>query len=99
MSVPAITWQQFAEAIAEIACVPADQVGPDTRLIADLNIDSLALVEIFAVLVTDFGMDTLAAELDDRRWEILTLGELYEEHRTGQRVKPAVEFDIQLPRY
>lgn len=65
------------------------------RLIADLGLDSLALAEVITALVLDFGMESLAADLDDRQWELVTLGELHEEQRTGVRVR--AEFDVTVP--
>lgn len=91
-------WEEFVSAIAETTDVQRDGLVPETTLVRDLGLDSLALAELVALLVVEFGMETLAAELDDRRWGSITLGELYEEQRTGERVRPAAEFDLRLDR-
>jgi acyl carrier protein len=88
-------WDAFAEVVAEVAdCDPA-ALRPEMRLIADLGLDSLALAELITALVLDFDMESLARDLDDRQWELLTLGELHEEQRTGVALRP--DFDVMVP--
>lgn len=88
-------WDQFAEVIAAIADCEPSALTPEMRLIADLGLDSLALAEVITALVLDLDMESLASDLDDRQWELVTLGDLHEEQRTGVRVR--AEFDVMVP--
>jgi hypothetical protein len=78
------TWEQFRAAVAEISSVPEDGLGCDSRLIADLQLDSLALAEVLVLLTVDFEMDGLADQLAERDWNTITLGALYEEYKSGK---------------
>jgi acyl carrier protein len=78
-----ITWTEFAAEVAEIAQVPAAEVGPETRVLEDLALDSLALAELGVVLIDKYDLWTLSSELETRSWENLTVRALYDEYLTG----------------
>lgn len=88
-------WDQFADSIATVADCDPSVLRPEMRLIADLGLDSLGLAELITALVLDFDMESLASDLDDRQWELVTLGDLHEEQRSGVRVR--AEFDVMVP--
>jgi acyl carrier protein len=80
-----LDWEAFARAVADVARVPAAQVGPETRLLEDLNLDSLALAELIVLLTVDLGMSKLEAELGTREWERVSLRQLFDEYQRGER--------------
>jgi acyl carrier protein len=73
------TWDAFRDEVAAIAQVDAASLGPDSRLVEDLALDSVALVEVAVLLMDDLGMAALSAELEERSWEDVRLGALYAE--------------------
>jgi acyl carrier protein len=47
---------ELAEIVEEVAGVPADDVQPDKAFIADLDVDSLSMVEIVVAAEEKFGV-------------------------------------------
>jgi acyl carrier protein len=78
------TWQEFSDGVAGAARVPQARITPGTRLIEDLDLDSLALTEVIVVLISDFGFEQLDDELGDRVWEGVTVGDLFDEYVRGR---------------
>jgi acyl carrier protein len=78
-----ITWEEFATEVAEIAQVAAAEVGPDTKVLEDLALDSLALAELGVVLVDKYDLGTLSSDLEARSWDNVTVRALYDEYLTG----------------
>lgn len=52
----AALFEKVAAAISTQFDIPAEQIAPQTRL-ADLDLDSIALIELAAVLEEDLGFD------------------------------------------
>ncbi len=77
---PSGTWETFRSGVAEIADVPSNSVGQDTRLIGDLGMDSVALTELVTMLVDDFDIPELAHQLADNDWGTVTVGEVFHLH-------------------
>ena len=65
----ALTEQEILEGLGEIvdevAGVPADQVTPDKTFVDDLDIDSLAMVEIAVAAQDKFGVEIPDDQLKD----------------------------------
>lgn len=80
MTEPRLSWEQFCSDLATIADAAADEIQRDTRLIADLALDSLALAEVVAMLVVDYDVRTLANSLEERDWTDAVAGDLYSEY-------------------
>jgi acyl carrier protein len=76
-------WNRFATSVAAAAHVRPEAITRSTRLHEDLEIDSLAFAEVVVVLIVDFGMETMADDLDRRDWSGVTVGELYDEYRSS----------------
>jgi acyl carrier protein len=75
-------WRQLADMVAELSAVPLAEITPESRLIEDLGLDSLALAELVVVLLEHHhGAATLADRLEDRSWEGVSLGMLIEAGR------------------
>jgi acyl carrier protein len=74
-------WEPFATIVADAADVDLDRVSSSTRLIEDLNLDSLALFEVVASLLLDYGLEELPDDLQRGDWSGVTAGELYEQVR------------------
>lgn len=70
-------WPAYVEEVARLAGVPAAEVDRQTRLIADLEMDSLAIVELVIKLDHDHGIDT-AGRLRAEGWNQITAGELFD---------------------
>lgn len=73
-----MTWEGFAEVVAECAGVAPGEVRRETRLVEDLNLDSLELAEILVELFVDHGLEGLPEDLQESTWNEVTAGELYE---------------------
>jgi acyl carrier protein len=75
-----LSWEEFVQPIADIARIDASDISPSTRLVADLDLDSLALTEVVVLLIVERGMESLSIGLEDRDWTELTVGELHREY-------------------
>jgi acyl carrier protein len=89
-------WEEFANAIALAGKLPAENVRQDQRLLEDLGLDSLGLLEVIVFLVVDCGMEALADELPERDWRGVSAGELYREYREGVPPPRREEFTTRL---
>lgn len=77
-------WPEFAAHISEAANVPVESIEPGTRLLEDLGLDSLALVEVIVTLLVDLDMTSLQSDLAKREWLHVTVGELFAEYERGR---------------
>jgi acyl carrier protein len=77
------SWEDFAAQVAELVEWPPDKLLPTTRVIEDLGLDSLSLAELVVILVERYDMNGLSQTLEERVWENLTVGALYDEYLTG----------------
>ena len=73
------TWEEFSAAVASVADVADGSVERSSRLTGDLGMDSLALTELVVMLIVDMGMNTVADSLEERSWDDVTVGQLYDE--------------------
>jgi acyl carrier protein len=80
------SWEHFAREVAAVARVPAGDLDPSARLIEDLGLDSLALTEVAVLMITEFGMASVADDLERRDWSGVTVGELYDEYLAAAQV-------------
>ena len=87
-------WEQFAAAIADVSGVQVGRISESSRLIEDLGLDSLALSEVIVFLLVELEMDSLGADLQDREWVRVTVGELFTEYSTHRRPSRGTEFVI-----
>lgn len=71
------TWEQFAADVAEIAEVDRSCITPTTRLIGDLDLESLGFVELATLVLVDYQVDTLPNALQGDGLGRLTVGELF----------------------
>lgn len=78
--------------------MPAERIEPGSRLLADLDVDSLALSEVIVLLVIDFKMASLETNLSTREWELVTVGELFEEYQRGQPPPNREQFVLRTQR-
>ncbi|WP_329466993.1 acyl carrier protein [Streptomyces sp. NBC_01431] len=67
MSQQQTVFESVADIIEKISGVPAGQVTPENRLRDDLEIDSLALIEISVAVVETFQVDLPDEELKELR--------------------------------
>jgi acyl carrier protein len=73
------SWAALTDGIAGIARIDAASLRPQTRLVEDLGLDSLALTEVIVLLLVDFGLDDPAGELEERDWAGVTIGDVHAE--------------------
>jgi hypothetical protein len=78
-----VPWEDFVAEVATIAQVAGSQVHRDSRVLEDLGLDSLALAELGVVLVDEHGTWGSSSQLEARRWDNVTVGELYDQHLGG----------------
>jgi acyl carrier protein len=85
--IPTPSWEEFKAAIAYATGLPPDALERDRRLMEDLGLDSLQVVEVLILLIDDYGLNDLLGELESRPWDEITLGQLFDEVavRTGAR--------------
>jgi acyl carrier protein len=74
-------WKEFVAKVAELAAIEPDRIGPKTRIVEDLGLDSIALAELVVLLIDDYGVEPLSAGLEQRTWEGVTVGSLFDESR------------------
>jgi len=67
-------------AVAEIAGVDPATVGPSSRLVEDVGLDSFGLLELMLACETDLGMNKLGEDLEQRNWSGVTVQQLYEQY-------------------
>jgi len=77
---PSPQWEGFAAEIAAIAQRPTEEVERRLRIVEDLGLDSVALAELVLVLIDDYGMASISDDLDQRTWEGVTVGQLFDEY-------------------
>lgn len=67
-----MTWEELQEVIIETSPLEWDQeqVQPDSRLIEDLQYDSLAVMELLAEVEIRFGVDYTELRDFDERFDI-----------------------------
>jgi acyl carrier protein len=85
-------WDEFATCFAAVARVDPAELSASTRLIDDLNLDSLALFELIVGLVVAAGMASLEEDLDRRDWRRTSVGDLFEEWRSPPARGPRVQY-------
>jgi acyl carrier protein len=78
-------WLSFAERLAELTRIPADQISPDAQVMGGLGLDSLALAELALVLREAYESPGHQIQLDGRNWQTITVAQLFEVF-TGSRV-------------
>jgi acyl carrier protein len=80
---------KFRVEIAEILEIEPDEVSPDSRLVEDLDFDSLAFVELGILLLERYGsqnfMSAIADEIDART---LTVGSVFANYASGLVAPP-----------
>jgi acyl carrier protein len=74
-----MTWEAFTARVAEIADIEPSQVHPESLLIRELGLDSLALTELVLVVIYDLGGEALANDILERSWETVSAGQLYDD--------------------
>jgi len=79
----AVSWDDFVAELAAIAQVPEAGVHEDSRVLEDLALDSLALAELGVVLVDKHHTWSPTNNLETRRWDNVTVRELYNEYLRG----------------
>lgn len=71
-------WTAFVGVLAELAEVSSEEIGRDTRLVQDLDLDSMALVELIVSVLVDLGVDSMPEELWDTEWTTISAGTLFD---------------------
>jgi acyl carrier protein len=68
-----LTFDEFRHRLAQLLDLPEASLSRDTRLLEDLALDSIGLLELAARLEAD------AISLpDDTAWDVKTVGDMYE---------------------
>jgi acyl carrier protein len=76
---PKPSFEQFVDELVAVAQVSREEVSRDSRLVEDLGLDSLALLEVLALVDDNYGADTAIDELETRGWAGVTAGELFDQ--------------------
>lgn len=77
----ALEWDEFRAAVAAVTGFKIEDLDGEMRIVEDLAFDSLQLLELVVMLIDDFGMASLAAGLENRDWNGVTLHQLFDELR------------------
>lgn len=72
-----VSWERFSADLTELAGSP---VQPETRIIEDLGLDSLALFELVVMLIDDYGSKSFEERLPDLVWKELTAQRLFTDY-------------------
>jgi acyl carrier protein len=78
------SWSDFVRDLAGATRTEADRLQRGTRLIHDLDLDSLALAEVAVLLLVDYELAHLPERLEESGWNELTVGDLFEECRSTE---------------
>jgi acyl carrier protein len=78
-----IDWTTFLCAVKP--ALPPAVLGPDTRLVDDLALDSLALTEFLVFLIVDLGWEQIEGDLEARDWTGATLADVHAVVRGAHR--------------
>jgi hypothetical protein len=78
MHEPPLTWEAFASQLHEVTGLAVERLTPEARLVEDLGLDSLELVELFLVATDGRDSHDAFTSLEERRWEGVTARELHE---------------------
>jgi acyl carrier protein len=78
-----VSWEEFAAEAARLAERPADIIDETTRLVEDLEMDSLSLAELVVILIEKYDMYSLSKTLEERSWDNVTVRAMYDEYLTG----------------
>lgn len=78
-------WGTFIACVAEIADVEPVRIRRETRVIDDLNLDSLGVTELVVLLLADFELEALSERLLNADWNAVTVGDIYDEYCGGHR--------------
>jgi acyl carrier protein len=82
--------RKFAGEIAEILAIDPLEISGESRLVADLDFDSLAFVELGVLLMQSYGsrnfMTAIADQIDV---ESLTVRSVYEGYASGTALERA----------
>jgi acyl carrier protein len=82
MSPTAPSWEEFTEKVASVGGPEASEIEPGVRLVEDLDLDSLAVIELVVALMNDYGL-AMPDGLNAQKWQGLTAGELFESVKQG----------------
>lgn len=78
-------WLSFAQHLAEVTQMPAEEISPDVQVMRGLGLDSLALAELLLALREAYEPPGRQIQLDGRNWQTITVAQLYEDF-TGSRL-------------
>jgi len=78
-------WEDYVQALSEIAAVPAASIRRESSITDDLGIDSLGIVELAVTLIERFKAVGMERALGDTDWSELTVGGAFDRY-----VVPAV---------
>lgn len=73
-------WDQFASELADMTWLQAEAIRPGSRLVDDLDFDSLAFAELGVLLEERYGTDQLVEQLEDIEWTALTVGMVFDNY-------------------
>lgn len=71
-------WREFAATIALAGDLDVCQVSASSKLVEDLNLDSLALFEVVVALLVDYELRELPQTLRDGDWSGVTVGIMFD---------------------
>lgn len=79
-----MSWESFVAQLAVIAHREPSIIAPETRLVADLGLDSLAITELAVALMDEFGVEAVTDRMDEIEWEALTVGRVFDDYVDGR---------------
>jgi acyl carrier protein len=79
-SVP--SWEVFVTSLGETLEVPPESILPESRVIEDLDADSVALLELVVAMMNEYSL-AMPNGINPSQWEGLTAGQLFDSVRQG----------------
>lgn len=77
MTVEQTTWGKYVALVRAVLAAPAADVTGDERLIDDLGLDSLSIIELALEITDTFDVPDEAIALETRDWSTTTVASLY----------------------
>ena len=73
-----VEWENFTGVVEEVSGIPSSEIRRESRLVEDLNLDSLELAQVLVALLVDYQLEGLPDRLQQTDWKRVTVGELFD---------------------
>jgi acyl carrier protein len=93
-----MSWDDLIAEISRVADLPPKRIDRESRLVADLGLDSLALTELAVVLIDQYQVESLSAKLEQVPWDALTVEALFTTYVKGSGADSRARTEVSFTR-